>query len=220
MWTRFTSYYFTEKTLKNGNKTKFQEPNYNNSLLHDDILINDIRRHRERAQIQQIYIPAFRPQQQMPPPRLHTHRRDLLQLSLERLRLNLDQRALVHLPQVEGVVVAEGDHAPDVGEEDQPGDGGVVLVLAVELDAGSAEHLDGPGGGTDAYEAERGVPREGGRLVREAMLEGLKGEFSLITEKIAVNQKWQIPRQRLCDQETLNCMKLTGNPFYTGFRLL
>lgn len=72
------------------------------------------------------------------------------------------------------VVVAEGDDATHVRQEDQLRDGDAVLVLAVEFDAGTAEDLDGTGGGADADEAEGRVPGQRRRFVGKSMLEGLQ----------------------------------------------
>lgn len=80
-------------------------------LLHHDVLVDDVVGHHERLEVQEVNVSALRAQKKVLPVRLEAHRRDLLQLTLQRERLRLHHRALVDLPQVKGVVVAQGHQA-------------------------------------------------------------------------------------------------------------
>lgn len=87
----------------------------------------------------------------------------------------------VDLPQMKRVVITERDYSADAWQKHELRYGRVVLVLAVELDAGTAEDFDGACRRADAKEAEAWIPGEGCRFVGEAMLQRLEIQ---ITDKI------------------------------------
>lgn len=79
--------------------------------MHDHVLIDDSVGHGERLEIEEIDVAALGAEEQVIAIRLEAHRRDLLQFALQRQRLGLDDRVLVDLPEMQGIVVAEGHHS-------------------------------------------------------------------------------------------------------------
>lgn len=76
-------------------------------LLHDDVLVDDGVGHAEGLEVEEVDVSALGSEKKVIAVGFEAHRRDLLQLTLQRERLGLDDRVFVDLPEVQRVVIAE-----------------------------------------------------------------------------------------------------------------
>lgn len=135
------------------NKNKQYKKKWDYSLLHNDILIYDIWRDLKRRNIQKIYITTFCTKQQILPGILNPHSRDLFKFPFKSLGFYSDHGTLIDLPEMEGVVIAQGNNTSRSWDEYYICYRAFNhLMLTVELNARLTKYFDTTAGCSDTQQ--------------------------------------------------------------------